>query len=416
MEFEVTEDSIPTVNIDIERWTHMAAGGWYSGDSHVHFLDPQTALVEAQGEDLNVINVLGSSGGNLITALHHFTGEPSVHATDQNIVYITEETRHDFLGHTVLLGLEELIYPMGWGEPTTGVIGGYDFPTMAQQADKAHARGAHVAWAHFPNPHGELAIDVALDKIDSVEVFVFGDPLDEDGRIGPARTWYRLLNTGARLPALGATDKMWNTQIAGGVRTYVRVDGEFTYDAWIDGIDAGRTFATSGPMLDLTAGDARLGDTIDVATGDAVPFRAEVHSRKPVDRLEIIVNGVVVATKENTARSKRFSIEGQTVVDRSSWIAARAWSGEILPIQGEYWPPGAPYLAHTSPIYIDVDGKPRTSAEDSAFLAEWCEKTIEWARTEARYHDEAQREAVVELYERARQVYLAQLEDGDDQT
>ena len=81
--------------------------GWFSRDSHTHFLEPHTALKEARGEDLNVINVLSSSGGNLITQVDQFTGAPSILSDEYNIVYISEETRHDYLGHTVLLNLKE---------------------------------------------------------------------------------------------------------------------------------------------------------------------------------------------------------------------------------------------------------------------------------------------------------------------
>ncbi|MCG8441571.1 MAG: CehA/McbA family metallohydrolase [Caulobacterales bacterium] len=410
LEFEVTADAVPALEVRLRRWTHMAAEGWYSGDTHVHFLDPQTAAVEAQGEDLNVLNVLGSSGGDLNTELHQFTGAPSVFSTDDHIVYTTEETRHDFLGHTTLLNLKELIFPMGWGAPSTGVIGGIDYPAMAHQADKAHAQGALVAWAHFPTPYGEVAIDMALDKIDAAEVFVFGDPMEEERRIGPFRTWYRFLNVGIDLPGLGATDKMWNTQIAGGVRTYVKVDGDFTYQSWVDGVEAGRTFVTSGPMLELTAAGAELGDTVDVAAGAALPFRAEVHARAPVDRIEIIVNGEVVASQDNDAGATRFAIEGEAMIEDSSWIAARAYSDEVLPIQNEYYFRGAPMLAHTSPIYLEVDGRPRRSPEDAAFFAAWCDRAISWAQSQANYANDAQREEIVTLFTEAKAFYLEQMD------
>jgi len=110
LEFEVSASKIPSLKVAMKRWTHMSQDGWYSGDSHVHFLDPQTALLEAQAEDLNVINVLASSGGDLVTSVDHFTGDPSVHSTAENIVYIGEETRHDYLGHTSLLNIDNLIY------------------------------------------------------------------------------------------------------------------------------------------------------------------------------------------------------------------------------------------------------------------------------------------------------------------
>lgn len=111
--FSVKPSAPSAINVSLSRLTNMWEAGWYSSDSHVHFLDLQTALLEAQGEDLNVINVVASSGGNLITSVNQFTGAPSVHSTNQNIVYITEETRHDFLGHTTLLDLKKLVYPMG---------------------------------------------------------------------------------------------------------------------------------------------------------------------------------------------------------------------------------------------------------------------------------------------------------------
>lgn len=408
--FSVKDGKVPELTVDLERWTHMKESGWYSGDTHVHFLDPYTALVEAEAEDLNVINILGSSGGDLTTSVHHFTGAPAVVSTDENIVYITEETRHDYLGHTVLLNLKELIYPMGWGEPRTGVIGGIDYPAMAHQADKANEQGALVAWAHFPEPHGELAIDMALGKIGAAEVFVFGNPMNETTRNGPFRTWYRVMNSGIDLPGLGATDKMWNTQIAGGVRTYVKIDGDFTYDAWVEGVRKGRTFVTSGPMLSLSAGGKGIGDRIELDNASSVPFEAEVHSRIPIKKLEIIVNGEVVAAKESGAGKTRMKITGDIKVEKSSWIAARAYTDQKTLIQDEIYPSKAPVLAHTSAIYIDVAGKPRTSPEDAAFLLKWCDEAIAWAKTKANYVNDDQRNEVVAIFEKAREFYAAQVE------
>ena len=41
----------------------MAGEGWYSGDTHVRFLSPHSAWLEARGEDLNVVNVLAAKWG-----------------------------------------------------------------------------------------------------------------------------------------------------------------------------------------------------------------------------------------------------------------------------------------------------------------------------------------------------------------
>ncbi|WP_133064350.1 CehA/McbA family metallohydrolase [Sandarakinorhabdus cyanobacteriorum] len=413
LSFEVGESGPAKLAVDLSRWTDMKKQGWYSGDSHVHFLDPQTALLEAQGEDLNVINVLASSGGDLITSVNHFTGAPSVHSTGQNIVYIAEETRHDYLGHTTLLDIKKLIYPMGWGEPTTGVPGGYDSPAMADQADKAHANGALVVWAHFPDPGGEIPIDFTLGKIDGAEVAVFGNPFVTTRATGPGPmvTWYRLLNTGSKVPGLGATDKMWNTQKVGGVRTYAKVDGPFSYASWIKAVRDGRTFVTSGPMISLDVDGHAIGDTVALAKRGQLPFTAKVHFNQPVERLEIIVNGKVVASRLNSEGKTAMEITGKADFQASSWIAARAISDTRLPIQGEYnGPDGVPVFAHTSPIYVDIAGKPRTSREDAAHLRDWCGRTVEWARTKAKYPSAAERERIVGLYAQACANYAAQAE------
>ena len=225
-----------------------------------------------------------------------------------------------------------------------------------------------MSWAHFPTPYGEVAIDIALGFVDAIDLVTWGNPFDETRSPSPAPTWYRFLNCGFDLPALGGTDKMWNTQVTGSVRTYVKVDGDFDYQAWIDGVRAGRTFVSTGPVIHFTAGGASIGETLAADPGDALPFRFDVNSRAPVDVLEIIVNGEVVARLENDERARELGLGGSFTVNHSSWIAARAYSSAILPYQGGLAEDGIPILAHTSPIYIDVDGQPRRSAEDAAYF------------------------------------------------
>ena len=417
--FSVKAGKVPSLDIALQRWVNMAKRGWYSGDTHTHFLGPRSASLEASGEDLNVINVLLSSGGNYFSNIADFTGGPDPASDADTIVYITEETRHDFLGHAVLLNLRELIYPFGWGDPDTGVHGGYDFPTMAHQADAAHAQGGLVAWAHMPFPNAELPIDVALDKIDAVETMVFGNPMREHPAwnargdwtppaVSPLTLWYALLNTGFNLPGLGSTDKMWNSQIVGSVRSYVQVEGELSYQKWVDGIKAGRTFVSSNAMIDFSVDGQFPGSTIARKTASELPFRAVVDSRFPVERIEVLVNGKVAATLENPGALKHLEFAGSVKAEASAWIAARTFSKHELPYQ--YHLTGSPSIvyAHASPVYVEIDGKPRRSAEDAAFLAEICDRTIAWAKTTAHYQSESQRREVVALYEKARAVYAEQ--------
>ena len=43
----------------------MNDNGWFSGDSHVHFLSAQGSHLESQSEDLNVVNLLQLQWGSL---------------------------------------------------------------------------------------------------------------------------------------------------------------------------------------------------------------------------------------------------------------------------------------------------------------------------------------------------------------
>ena len=64
------------LRLSLRRWSDLAADGWYSGDTHVHFLSPQGALREAAAEDLAVVNLLQTQWGHLFTNTEDFTGGP----------------------------------------------------------------------------------------------------------------------------------------------------------------------------------------------------------------------------------------------------------------------------------------------------------------------------------------------------
>ena len=404
--FEVSKDGCSPLDIRLKRWSHIEQEGWYSGDTHVHFLDPHTAMLEARGEDVNVVNVLATKLRELITSVSHFTGAPDRLSDSQNIVYVNTENRHGFLGHTILLNLKQLVYPLSWGGPQEGVPGGIDYPPMAHLADEAHAQGGLVSWAHFPYPKGELAVDVALGKLDSIDLMTARDSFaSRDNLLVPADVWYGFLNCGFRLPAAAGTDKMWNTQVIGTPRTYVKVNGKFTYQAWVDGIRAGRTFVTTGPMLFFTAGKGiSPGGTIQARQGDLIDVKVRVSSRIPVDRIEIIESGKIVAVKQNVEKARDLLFDAKVQVEGSSWVAARASAAHILPNSAR----GIPIMAHSSPVYLEVKGSRCSSPRDAALFVRWIDEALKWVESKANIPDAGQKTEMVELFQKAKQVYLEQ--------
>jgi hypothetical protein len=193
----------------------------------------------------------------------------------------------------------------------------------------------------------------------------------------------------------------------------VKVNDGFTYDNWIAGIRAGRTFTTTGPMLYLTVNGKGLGETISARKGEKVTVRADVHSLIPVDRIEIVQDGNIVAVEENPRRLRDLTLPAAVVVTESSWLAARSYSSKKLPYQSIAYVKGIPLMAHTSPMYVEVNGKPSHSPRDAAYFAEWCDRAIEWAKTKANYQTEAQRVEVVSIFEQAKSVYARQVAQQD---
>ncbi len=409
VQVEVSANEDNKVSVAIERWVDMNKRGWYSGDTHTHFLSEKNAQLELRGEDLNVLYVLATKWGELITDVEKFTGAPLPNQPRGEVVVYNQETRHNFFGHTIMHGMEKMVHPITWGAPPEGVIGGDDHPTMASLADQAHANGGLVTWAHFPFPSGELTTDVALDKIDTVDLMTWGDIYSFPQPRTTTDWWYAYLNTGSRLPATAGTDKMLNTQVSGSVRTYAQVDGRFTYAKWLASLEAGRTFVTTGPMIEFTVNGAAPGAELKLKPRETFSVELSVDGPQdiyPIDSIEVVVGGQVVAAKE-WQEGERLELNAEIATDESSWIAARVKSTHVLPYQR--WQllnaTGVPVMAHTSPIYLIVDDQPIWDEKTAAALVEDIDRGIGWIKTNGSYRNEADRENAIALFERAKQHY-----------
>src|SRR5258706_11297494 len=79
-------------------------------------------------------------------------------------------------------------------------------------------------------------------------------------------------------------------------RVYVKTGGPPDHAAWLRGIKSGRTFATNGPLLEFSHDGRVPGDELRLPAGHhTVQARVSLRSIVPVDRLEIVGNGQVVA-------------------------------------------------------------------------------------------------------------------------
>jgi hypothetical protein len=341
-----------TLELRLRRLADMNAAGWFSGDSHVHFLSPDGGLTEARGEGVNVVNLLQAQWGSLFTNIEDFRGAPRTSRDGRTIVWVSQENRQHVLGHMSLLGLRSPVMP--WSSDGLGEaeVAGTLETTMSDWADRAHRQGATVVIPHFPSPNGETAALVATGRADAVEMI----------RHGPYEhvTWYRYLNAGYRLPLAGGTDKMSADTPVGIYRTYVRIprDEPFDYDAWCRGLRAGRTFHSGGPLLRFSVDGHEIGDTVELpAGGGTVAVEASVESIFPVHTLQLVRDGeVVAAVSARASGSGRLTLRDRVRIDRHSWLAVRAGGPEYWDSAPHFDSWRRPIFAHTSPIYVAVGG------------------------------------------------------------
>jgi hypothetical protein len=330
------------LTLRIGRVADMASEGWWSGDSHVHFLSTPGAQLEQRGEDLRVVNLLQSQWGALFTNTEDFSGRPSVVDDGGYITYVGQENRQHALGHTVLWGLKEPVMPWCSDGPDEAELGGALDATLSDWADRTHAQGGTVVAAHFPNPNGEPAVLVATGRADAVEMLAHSD----DAML----EYYRYLNSGYRLPLVGGTDKMSSAVPVGLYRTYARLDGEFSYKAWCRAVRSGRTFLSGGPLVTLSVDGREPGGTVELPGPGTVSIHAAVRSIFPLGSLEVVRNGEVVARAEANG-GRQAEINEELRIHANSWIACRAFG---IDNHLDEW--GRRVFAHTSPVYVACGG------------------------------------------------------------
>jgi hypothetical protein len=198
--------------------------------------------------------------------------------------------------------------------------------------------------------------------------------------MAPVDVYYHYLNCGFRLAMSSGSDKMALNPPMGSARTYVKTEGPLSYQSWIDGIRKGHTFASNYPLLEFTVDGKEAGETISLAPGKVkLAVKAHAQSLEPYEQLEIIHNGKVIRTVKPSGSHFDASFNESIEVERGGWIAARAHGRKMLPYGATWWQ--MPVFAHSSPIYLDMPGRPAPAAESArlflnqlGYLERWVEQ------------------------------------------
>jgi hypothetical protein len=253
-----------------------------------------------------------------------------------------------------------------------------------------------VVAVHFPYPTAELAADIVLGKIDALELYPYGEHFNTLRFLD----WYRYLNCGYRVPAVGGTDKMGAYMPAGANRTYAYLgQEEFSFASFARAVRKGNTFMTTGPLLLFQADGQMPGSEIKLGGGGGtVEVLAEARSFVPFHRVEIVFNGRVVAAKEEAGGVRELTLREKVPLSGPGWLAARCVS-RFGPTTA--W--GLGVQAHTSPVYLVVPGQELFSQTAATYFLTLIEGAETWAKNLATRPDAERLQRVLKVFADARE-------------
>ena len=432
----------------VNRWINPFKDGWVSGDHHIHAagclhydnptegVEPSDMMRHIVGEDIKIGCCL-TWGPCFDYQKRFFSGKPDDVSRPPHLLRYDVEVSgfgSHASGHLNLLNLKEQIPPGGKSKdhwPTLGMNTLRWAKKQGAVCGPAHSgsglsnfvgRVAGATDAPGGIPHFNIP---AYDGIGANEFIVDvthtvpgpdGKPVPAIDFISTMNTprdtewtmWYHVLNCGFRVRASGETDFPCMTGDRLGIgRSYARVDGELTFEKWVQAIASGRSYISDGftHLMDFAA--EANGQIYAVGVRDseirlARPGKARfkvraAHLSKDSSAVpvELIVNGRVAAKEtlkgDGLIRELSFTAE----IPGSAWVAIR-----VTP------------SGHTNPFFVIVDGKPIRANKHSA---EWCLAGVEqcWKTKVNTYHADERKQAEAD-YEHARRVYRAILAESKD--
>lgn len=320
-----------------KRWVNMPQKGWYSGDDHVHSRilsddDARNLLAYVAAEDIYLANIVKM--GDINRTFFQQRGHGKEYRVSDGLRILSPGQEcprtHEQLGHTLAMNTKSFI------RDTSRY---YLYDTVF---DEVHRQGGFSGYAHINRDlffvHRDMTMNIPRGKVDFGEILQFGN-LGTD-------LYYEFLNLGFPLTASAGSDLPWGGTI-GEVRVFAYLGlKEFSADNWFQAFGRGRTFVTSGPMLELEVEGALPGDTLELDQDRAVQVKArlQIDPQLGAHKLELIGHGEVIK-----------SVTGDGVGDDEIVLTTS------VPVKGGLWlalkgQAADGSLAHTTPVYIKRKG------------------------------------------------------------
>lgn len=337
VEFEVKAGETARVTLPLKQWAR--AEEWISADDHIHLTRTEREnpvfLAWLDAEDLNVGNFLALQRKSDAAPQYAF-GKAGEYRGRGYVIRSGHETRNQAFGHVLMLGGDKLVRPMSTGEELANTPEDYPFHSLL--FDVARKAGALTGYAHFREVpvKSTFYMDLALGHVRLAEVFQFG--------VLTMEPWYELWNAGFRVTGVAGSDFPVYLQRLGGKyprrlpllgperalvkkRAGAAAGTADVFGAWAEGVRSGDVVVTNGPLVEVSVEGAE-------AKAVGTFFR-------PLEKLEIVRNGVVVAAVKGDGVTKRLTASVKW--ERGGWYAARV-KGKAEEGEPEAW-------GHTNAVY-----------------------------------------------------------------
>lgn len=389
-EFKIIDQPIKR-KIRLKRWIDLSKRGWFSGETHVHRRIKELPNVML-AEDLNVAfpvtfwTVASDRAPGLQPSILRGQGPspfgPRVDRghkpifVDRDHVIFPRNTEYEIFsvnGKSHVLGAVFILNHRNKFQQT--------MPPVRSIAKQAHREGALLDLDKHSWPWSIMLVPVAgIDLFElsnnSVWRTKFGfnkaptnpppwaklesdsdNTLTEWGWLNYGfEMYYALLNCGFRITPTAGTASGVHPVPLGYSRVYVQTGAKFDANEWMDGLKQGRSFVTTGPMLFAKVNGKQPGTTFPNTDQESKSLLVSIESvsEKPIDRIEILVNGKVVKTlkpkvDDREQKPKTVLFSENVSITRTSWIAIRS-----IEIQSD----GRKRFAHTAPWHIQLRGEP----------------------------------------------------------
>ena len=422
-ETEITVGSEPSeFQLTLKRFANMPAQGWYSGDTHVHrTMADLPNLIMA--EDLNValpLNYWVRDSQEIPSASGPVMEAKPISIDATHMIYPVN-TEYEIFTVNGKRHTQGAVFVLNHRTPLN-----LPAPPALPVAEEARRQGAILdldkhswAWSMMIVPVMNVDLFELSNNHHWRTQFGFPQWTIENAPDWPEvernaagltdlgwtefgmQTYYALLNCGFRMRITGGTGSGVHPVPLGHGRVYVHTGKEFSYEKWIEQLNLGHSFVTTGPLIDVRFNQQLPGTTWSHDSAEnAIVVSGSILSVNPLRCIEIIRNGetaqsVIMEPKRTPEGAWKYAINVRETLHGSGWISLRCF---------EKLPDAKVSFAHTNPVFIDVAKDPLIPRRrDAEFFIKRMDEEI--TRNTGILSDESLAE-----YRKAKAIYEAVLE------